>query len=133
MNVASKCGFTKKGYTAATELYDKYEGKNFRVLAFPCNQFGGQEPGTNEEIAAYACTRWDAKFPLMGKVDVNGEKADPFWAHIKTEVPGLLWTTSIKWNFTSFVIDQNGNVIDRWMPGATAASLEKVIAPLLAQ
>jgi glutathione peroxidase-family protein len=132
MNVASKCGYTKKGYTAATEMYEKYEGQPFRVLAFPCNQFGGQEPGTNEEIAEFACNMYKAKFPLMDKVDVNGDGAIPFYKYIKKEKTGILGTEGVKWNFTYFVIDKAGKTVERFAPGASSKELDKVIAPLMA-
>ena len=132
MNVASKCGFTKSGYEAATELFDKYKEQGFTVLAFPCNQFGSQEPGTEDEIKEFACTKFKADFPIMSKCDVNGDKAEPLWEYMKKEQTGILGTTSVKWNFTSFLCDANGKPIKRYSPGAKASEIEKDLAPILA-
>ena len=125
MNVASQCGYTQKGYTAATELYNRYKDKGFTVLGFPCNQFGSQEPGSNEDIAQFACTRFKADFPLMDKVDVNGDKANPLWDFMKKEQTGILGTTSVKWNFTSFLVGPDGKVVKRYSPGTSADDIEK--------
>lgn len=132
-NVASKCGYTEGGYTTAQALYSKYKSQGFTVLAFPCNQFAGQEPGTESEIQQFACQRFNAEFPIMAKVDVNGDHAHPLWAYLKKTVPGILGTESIKWNFTSFLVDGNGVPIERYSPGAKEAEVEKKLLPLLAQ
>ena len=131
MNVASQCGFTQKGYTASTELYTKYKDRGFNVLAFPCNQFGGQEPGSNEDIANFVCTRFKAEFPLMDKVEVNGSGANPLWEFMKKAQTGLLGTTSVKWNFTMFLCDAQGKPIKRYSPGTSAADIEKDLRPVL--
>jgi len=133
MNVASECpGTTKSGYETATELYNKYRDRRFTVLAFPCNQFGWEEPGTNEEIQTFATERFNANFPIMDKVNVNGDKANAFWEFLKNKQKGLLGTTSIKWNFTSFLIDRQGNVVNRYSPRTSAEEIEKDLVPLLA-
>jgi glutathione peroxidase-type tryparedoxin peroxidase len=131
MNVASQCGYTQKGYSAATELYTRYKDHGFTVLAFPCNQFGGQEPGTNEDIEHFACTKFKAEFPIMDKVEVNGGSANPLWEFMKKEKTGLLGTTSVKWNFTSFLCDPSGKVVARYSPGTAAKDIEKDLRPIL--
>ena len=131
MNVASQCGYTQKGYSAATELYNRYKDKGFNVLGFPCNQFGGQEPGSNEDIEQFACTRFKAEFPLMDKVDVNGDKANPLWDFMKKEQTGILGTTSVKWNFTSFLVGPDGKVVKRYSPGTSAGDIEKDLKMVL--
>jgi glutathione peroxidase-type tryparedoxin peroxidase len=130
-NVASKCGLTKSGYEAFTTLYDRYKDRGFTVLAFPCNQFAGQEPGTEAEICAFALAEHRVQFPLMQKVNVNGDNVSPLWQYLKKEKTGILGTTSIKWNFSSFLADQNGKVIERFGPGEAADKIEKVLLPLL--
>ena len=132
MNTASECSYTDNGYKAATELYDKYKYKGLVVLGFPCNQFGGQEPGSAESVAEFACTRYKATFPIMGKVDVNGPNADPLWVHMKAHRPGILGTKSIKWNFTVFLVDKTGKTVARHSPGTKASALESEIVELLA-
>ena len=132
-NVASKCGFANGGYKTAMALYTKYKDKGFTVLAFPCNQFAGQEPGTDEEIKATVCTKFKADFPIMEKVDVNGSKENPLFKYLKHAAKGVLGTTSIKWNFTSFLIDQNGVPVHRFSPGATEKEIEKKLLPLLSK
>nr|CCD13344.1 unnamed protein product [Trypanosoma congolense IL3000] len=130
-NVASKCGYTKKGYEVATNLYEKYKSTGFTVLAFPCNQFGGQEPGTEKEIKEFACTKFKANFPIMAKVSVNGSDAHPLFEFLKKAKPGILGTTAIKWNFTSFLIDKNGVPVARFSPGASEKEIEEKLTPLL--
>ena len=134
MNVASKCGFAKAGYAAAEELYEKYgkgENPKLAVLAFPCNQFGDQEPGTNEEILETACTKYKAEFPVLAKIDVNGDKKAPVFRYLKHKATGILGTTSIKWNFTGFLTDTNGVPIHRYSPGAKASEIEKDLLKVL--
>ena len=117
VNVASKCGFTPQ-YKGLEELYQKYKGQGFVILGFPCNQFGGQEPGTETEIQEFCELNFGVKFPLMAKVDVNGSKADPIFQWLKSEAPGLLGTEIIKWNFTKFLVGKDGQVIKRYAPKA---------------
>ncbi|GET89439.1 type II (glutathione peroxidase-like) tryparedoxin peroxidase [Leishmania tarentolae] len=130
-NVASKCGFTKGGYETATALYNKYKHRGFTVLAFPCNQFAGQEPGTEEEVKEFACTRFKAEFPIMEKICVNGDKEHPLYHYLKNTCKGVLGTTLVKWNFTAFLVDKDGHAVHRFSPGATMAEIEKELVPLL--
>ncbi|MCD7468008.1 putative glutathione peroxidase 5 [Datura stramonium] len=120
VNVASKCGFTNSNYTQLTELHNKYKDKGFEVLAFPCNQFLKQEPGTSEEAQQFACTRFNAEYPVFQKVRVNGPDAAPVYQFLKSSKGGFLGS-SIKWNFTKFLIDKEGKVIKRY--GSTTAPL----------
>lgn len=115
VNVASKCGFTPQ-YKGLEELYEKFKAQGFTVLGFPCNQFGAQEPGSEEEIQQFCELNFGVKFPLMAKVDVNGDDADPVFKWLKESAPGLLGTEMIKWNFTKFLIGRDGNVIKRYAP-----------------
>ena len=131
MNTASKCGYTQSGYTTATELYNKYKEQGFTVLGFPCNQFGSQEPGEAEEVEQFACQRFKAEFPILQKVEVNGDNASPFWNYLKKEKPGILGTEGIKWNFTMFLIDRNGKPVERFSPGTSTKDIEKKLIPLL--
>ncbi|CBH12136.1 glutathione peroxidase-like protein 3, putative [Trypanosoma brucei gambiense DAL972] len=130
-NVASKCGYTKGGYETATTLYNKYKSQGFTVLAFPCNQFGGQEPGNEEEIKEFVCTKFKAEFPIMAKINVNGENAHPLYEYMKKTKPGILATKAIKWNFTSFLIDRDGVPVERFSPGASVKDIEEKLIPLL--
>eukprot|EP00760_Papus_ankaliazontas_P013350 PhM_4_TR156/c0_g1_i3/m.61434/K00432/gpx; glutathione peroxidase len=130
MNVASQCGYTASGYDTANALFDRYKDKKFNVLAFPCNQFGGQEPGSNEQIAEF-CSMKKAAFPIMDKVEVNGKGADPLWDYMKHAAPGILGTTSIKWNFTKFLVDRNGQVRFRYAPGDKTEIIEKDLLTLI--
>lgn len=115
VNVASKCGFTPQ-YKGLEELYEKYQSQGFTILGFPCNQFGGQEPGSNEEIQSFCEMNFGVKFPLMAKVDVNGDKAAPVFQWLKESAPGILGTEMIKWNFTKFLVGKKGQVLKRYAP-----------------
>jgi glutathione peroxidase len=130
VNTASKCGFTPQ-YAGLEELYKAYHDKGLAVLGFPCNQFGGQEPGTADEIGAFCTKNYGVTFPMFAKIDVNGDNAHPLWQYLKTEKPGLLGTKSIKWNFTKFLVDRAGNVVERFAPNDTPASLKPAIEKLL--
>ncbi|KAH7690710.1 Phospholipid-hydroperoxide glutathione peroxidase protein [Dioscorea alata] len=130
VNVASQCGFTNTNYTELSQLYEKYKDNGFEILAFPCNQFGGQEPGTNEEILQFACTRFKAEYPIFDKVDVNGSNAAPIYKFLKSS-KGSIFGDSIKWNFSKFLVDKDGNVIDRYAPTTSPLSIEKDIKKLL--
>ncbi|KAH1223367.1 putative phospholipid hydroperoxide glutathione peroxidase [Glycine max] len=123
VNVASQCGLTNSNYTELNQLYEKYKGKGLEILAFPCNQFGAQEPGTNEEIVEFACTRFKAEFPIFDKVDVNGDNAAPLYKFLKSSKGGL-FGDSIKWNFSKFLVDKDGNVVDRYAPTTSPLSIE---------
>lgn len=113
VNVASECGFTKQ-YKGLESLYKNYKEKGFVILGFPCNQFGGQEPGSAEEIENFCTLNFGVTFPLFQKIDVNGDKADPLYVFLKKEATGFLGSQSIKWNFTKFLIDKEGKVIERY-------------------
>lgn len=130
VNTASKCGFTPQ-YKGLEELQRKYGSKGLTVLGFPCNQFGAQEPGDAEEIANFCSLNYDVSFPLMAKIEVNGDKAEPLYEHLKSAKPGLLGTKSIKWNFTKFLVDKDGNVVGRYAPTDKPESIEKDIEKLL--
>ncbi len=122
VNVASKCGFTPQ-YTGLEALYRKYHGKGLEILGFPCNQFGAQEPGTEEEIEQFCELNYGVTFPLFAKVDVNGDEAAPIYKYLKAEKPGLLGTEAIKWNFTKFLVDKGGRVVKRFAPNDTPESI----------
>jgi glutathione peroxidase len=130
VNTASKCGFTPQ-YDGLEALWRKYRDRGFEVVAFPCNQFGGQEPGTNDEIAQFCSVNFGVSFPLMAKVDVNGPATAPLYDWLKSEAPGLLGTKKIKWNFTKFLIGRDGKVVRRYAPTAKPEKLDADIAALL--
>lgn len=130
VNVASECGFTKQ-YAGLQELYDKYKSKGLVILGFPCNQFGGQEPGTENEIKQFCSSKFGVNFPLFSKIEVNGSNTAPLYQYLKNEAKGILGTEDIKWNFTKFLIDKNGKVIDRYASATTPADLASKIETLL--
>ena len=130
VNTASKCGFTPQ-YEGLNNLHLKYSDEDFSVLGFPCNQFGKQEPGTNQEIQEFCSINFQIEFPVFGKIDVKGPSADPLYQHLTEEKPGLLGSKNIKWNFTKFLVDQNGNVIARFAPKTKPEDIEKEINALL--
>jgi glutathione peroxidase len=130
VNTASKCGFTPQ-YEGLQSLYEKYKDKGLAVLGFPCNQFGAQEPGTSDEIQEFCQLNFGVNFPLFAKVDVNGENAHPLFKHVTKEAPGLLGSKAIKWNFTKFLVDRDGNVIKRFAPTDKPETIEKHIQELL--
>jgi glutathione peroxidase len=129
VNVASKCGFTPQ-YTGLQGLRDRFDQRGFEVLAFPCNQFGHQEPGSNAEIAQFCKLNYSVTFPLFAKIEVNGENAHPLFTWLKREKGGLLGS-AIKWNFTKFLLDRTGAVRARFAPTTTPESLSGEIAALL--
>ncbi|PZO87823.1 MAG: glutathione peroxidase [Sphingomonas sanxanigenens] len=129
VNVASKCGFTPQ-YAGLEALYRKYKDRGLEVLAFPCNQFGAQEPGDAEEIATFCSLTYDVTFPIFAKIEVNGADADPLWAYLKAMKPGLLGRR-IKWNFTKFLVDRGGNVVRRYAPATKPAQIEADVERLL--
>ncbi|MFW2350366.1 glutathione peroxidase [Qipengyuania sp.] len=130
VNTASKCGFTPQ-YDGLEELYQSYRDRGFAVLAFPCNQFGGQEPGDADEIAEFCKVNFGLTFPLMAKVEVNGDHASPLFDWMKAEKPGLMGSKAIKWNFTKFLIDREGNVVKRYGPADAPKTIAKDIEKLL--
>ena len=130
VNTASKCGFTPQ-YEGLEALQRKYADLGFEVIAFPCNQFGKQEPGNAEEIASFCKLTYDVTFPVMKKIDVNGDGAIPLYRWLKDEAPGVLGTRGIKWNFTKFLIDRSGKVVRRYAPTDKPAALERDIEALL--
>ncbi len=130
VNVASKCGFTPQ-YKGLEELYKKYKNKGFEVLGFPCNQFGAQEPGDEKEIQNFCSLTYEVSFPMFAKIDVNGENTHPLYAFLKSQASGVLGTEAIKWNFTKFLVDKNGKVIDRFAPQTNPKSLEDDIEKIL--
>lgn len=130
VNVASKCGFTPQ-YDGLEALYEKYKDRGFVVLGFPCNQFGAQEPGTEAEIQKFCRLNFGVTFPMFAKIDVNGDHAHPLYRYLKAEQPGLLGTEAIKWNFTKFLVDRDGKVINRFAPSKEPSQLEREIETLL--
>jgi glutathione peroxidase len=130
VNTASKCGFTPQ-YDGLEALYQRFKDRGFEVLGFPCNQFGGQEPGNADEIAEFCKVNFGVTFPLMAKVEVNGADASPLFDWMKSEKKGLMGTTAIKWNFTKFLIDRQGRVVKRYAPTDKPESIAKDIEKLL--
>jgi glutathione peroxidase len=129
VNTASQCGFTPQ-YQGLETLHRELSPRGFAVLGFPCNQFGGQEPGDARQIAEFCETKYDVSFPLFGKIDVNGGNAHPLYNYLKREKSGLLGS-SIKWNFTKFLVDRSGRVVARHAPTATPQGLKKELEALL--
>ena len=130
VNVASKCGFTPQ-YAGLEALYRQYGPRGFTVLGFPCNQFGAQEPGNAAEIVNFCTTSYDVTFPIFAKVEVNGANADPLYDHLKAGAPGVLGSKAIKWNFTKFLVDREGKVVDRYAPTTKPADIRADIEKLL--
>lgn len=132
VNVASHCGFTPQ-YKQLEHLYRTYSTKGFQLLAFPCNQFGGQEPGSDEQIQEFCKLNYDVTFPVLSKIQVNGPDADPVFVYLKKQAPGLLGSEGIKWNFTKFLVDGEGNVIERYAPTTSPSGIAQGIERLLAK
>lgn len=130
VNVASECGFTPQ-YTGLQSLYERYHSQGFTVLAFPCNQFGGQEPGDADAIQSFCTTKYAVTFPLFAKVDVNGAGAHPLFVHLKEAAPGMLGTEAIKWNFTKFLVARDGQVLERYAPATKPEALASAIEAAL--
>jgi len=130
VNTASKCGFTPQ-YEGLEALHRRYGERGLAVLGFPCNQFGGQEPGDAAEIARFCSLTYDVSFPVFAKIEVNGDGADPLYAELKRQAPGLLGSKAIKWNFTKFLADRSGKVVARYAPTTKpedlAADIEKLL------
>ncbi|WP_158808804.1 glutathione peroxidase [Beijerinckia sp. L45] len=130
VNTASKCGFTPQ-YEGLEALQKTYGPKGFSVLGFPCNQFGGQEPGDAAAIGSFCQLTYDVTFPMFAKIEVNGDGADPLYAFLKAQKPGLLGLQGIKWNFTKFLVDRTGSVVERFAPTTKPWSLTGAIEGLL--
>lgn len=130
VNTASKCGFTPQ-YEGLEALYRQYKDKGLTILAFPCNQFGAQEPGNAEEIANFCSLTYDVTFPVLAKIDVNGPATHPLYAYLKHEQKGLLGTEGIKWNFTKFLIGRDGQVVERFAPTTKPEDLKLAVEALL--
>ena len=131
VNTASACGFTPQ-FAGLEQLHKRYADRGLVVLGFPCNQFGAQDPGRNDEIGAFCTKNYGVSFPMMAKIDVNGAEAHPLYKWLTAEAPGLLGTKGIKWNFTKFLVGKDGAVIKRYAPTDTPASLAKDIEAALA-
>ncbi|AWB67708.1 glutathione peroxidase [Saccharobesus litoralis] len=130
VNTASECGFTRQ-YKQLQALYTKYQHLGFTILAFPCNQFGKQEPSSNEQVIEFCQTRFQVNFPIMSKSDVNGKQANPVFKFLKKQQPGLLGSEFIKWNFTKFLVDLHGNVVKRFSPKIPPIDIAQTIETLL--
>ncbi len=130
VNVASECGFTYQ-YEGLQRLYSKYAQDGLEILGFPCNQFKAQESGTNEEIQFFCTEKYDVSFNVFSKIDVNGRDADPFYEFLKNERPGIMGTKNIKWNFSKFLVNKNGEVIKRYGPTTKPEAIESDIVRLL--
>lgn len=131
VNTASRCGFTPQ-YQELETLYRDFKDRGFAVLAFPCNQFGSQEPGNSREIAEFCSLNYQVSFPLFEKIDVNGDNAHSLYRHLKASAPGVLGSEAVKWNFTKFLIDREGRVVERYAPITAPAAIRADIERLLA-
>ena len=130
VNTASECGFTPQ-YKGLEAMFEKLHDKGLEVLGFPCNQFGGQEPGSEKEIEQFCELNYGVTFPMFAKVDVNGDHASPVYKYLKSAKPGLLGTEAIKWNFTKFLVDREGNVMKRYAPNDTPEAIAKDVEKAL--
>ena len=130
VNVASKCGFTPQ-YKDLQNLYEKYQDQGLEVLGFPCNQFGAQEPGTNEEVKSFCDLNYNVSFKMFDKIDVNGSDASPLFKFLKHESPGIMGTEAIKWNFTKFLVNKDGQVIKRFAPKDGGPEIESELQKIL--
>ena len=130
VNVASKCGFTPQ-YKDLQNLHEKYQDKGLEVLGFPCNQFGAQEPGSNEEVKSFCDVNYNVSFKMFNKIDVNGSDASPLFKFLKHESPGIMGTEAIKWNFTKFLVNKDGQVIKRFAPKDGESEIESELQKIL--
>jgi len=130
VNTASKCGFTPQ-YAGLQRLHEQFADRGFTVLGFPCNQFGAQEPGDADEVAAFCSRNYGVSFPLSEKIEVNGQHAHPLFKHLTTTAPGVLGTEAIKWNFTKFLVNRDGGVVARFAPTTKPEDLAGEIESLL--
>ncbi|UXH78663.1 glutathione peroxidase [Roseateles amylovorans] len=131
VNTASECGFTPQ-FKGLEELWRDFQARGLMIVGFPSNEFGGQDPGSNEEIASFCQLNYGVSFPMMGKTKVNGAEAHPLWKWLKGEKPGILGTQAIKWNFTKFLVGRDGQVIRRYAPNDSPASIRSDIEAALA-
>lgn len=132
VNTASKCGLSPQ-FKGLQALYDKFNQQSFEVLGFPSNQFANQEPGTSNDIAEFCQMNYGVSFPMFEKVNVNGEEAHPLFKYLTTKAPGILGSKAIKWNFTKFLVDQEGRIVKRYSPQTAPDKIEADIAKLLSQ
>ena len=132
VNTASKCGFTPQ-YTALQQLYSDYHSRGFEILAFPCNQFGNQEPGSAQDIAQFCQLNYGLSFPVFARIDVNGSAAHPLFQFLTRARRGVFGTRRIKWNFTKFLVDREGNIVARFAPSTEPAKLRSFVELLLKQ
>jgi glutathione peroxidase len=130
VNTASKCGLTPQ-YEGLEALYKSAKDRGLTILGFPCNQFGAQEPGTAEEIGSFCSLTYDVTFPMMAKIDVNGPSAHPLYVYLKKQQKGVLGTEGVKWNFTKFLVDRDGNVVERFAPTTKPEELQAAVEALL--
>ena len=130
VNVASKCGFTPQ-YKDLQNLYEKYQEQGLEVLGFPCNQFGAQEPGTNEEVKSFCDLNYNVSFKMFDKIDVNGSNASPLFKYLKHESPGIMGTEAVKWNFTKFLVNKDGQVVKRFAPKDSESEIESELQKIL--
>ena len=130
VNVASKCGFTPQ-YAGLEDLHKQYESRGLSIIGFPCNQFGAQEPGDENEIQAFCSLTYGVSFPMFAKIDVNGANTHPLYKFLKSEKSGLLGTEGIKWNFTKFLINREGKVVERFAPTTKPEDMHEAIEALL--
>jgi glutathione peroxidase len=130
VNTASKCGFTPQ-FKGLEALYRQYKDQGLEILGFPCNQFGHQDPGSNDEISQFCELNYGVSFPMFHKVEVNGDGAHPLFKYLKAQAPGVLGTTAIKWNFTKFLVDREGRVMERYAPTDTPEKIGGDVAELL--
>lgn len=130
VNTASKCGFTPQ-YKGLQKVYEEYRDKGLTILGFPCNQFGSQEPGDENRISEFCELNYGVDFPMFAKIEVNGSDAHPLYKHLKESAPGLLGSKGVKWNFTKFLVDKEGNVVKRYAPTDKPEDLVKDIEKLL--
>ena len=130
VNVASKCGFTPQ-YKDLQNLYEKYQDQGLEVLGFPCNQFGAQEPGTNEEVKSFCDIKYNVSFRMFDKIDVNGSNASPLFKYLKHESPGIMGTEAVKWNFTKFLVNSDGKVVKRFAPKDGKSEIEPELQKIL--
>ncbi|QFT89310.1 Hydroperoxy fatty acid reductase gpx1 [Bacillus sp. THAF10] len=130
VNTASECGFTPQ-FAGLEELYKEYQDKKFVILGFPCNQFGNQEPGEEKDINEFCQLNYGVSFPMFSKVDVNGDNTHPLFEYLKEEAKGVMGTKAVKWNFTKFLVDRNGKVVDRFASATTPEKMKNDIEKLL--